>query len=621
MPVIPTYPGVYIEELPSGVRTIAGVATSITAFIGFALKGATHEPVRIQSFGDFERQFGGLWLESTLSYAVQQFFLNGGSDAVIVRLSNPGTKATTKLGDLTPEAKAPGIEGNTITVTVNLDNIDGADAESFNLILKKGATTETFAKIKPSEIASKLNASKLARVRSGNLTTRPGAVTDQPFAAGGEQGGKVAKLPLPVTKDKNKATVAETLVLEAASEGDWGNTLRVAIDYVTADPDTTFNLIAQTYENGESTDLETFRNLSMDQTSSRYVGDVLKLQSALVRLGTLPTGGGRPDETSAPIAVSAIDSDRGADGIPPADDGLYLGSEVKKTGLYALEKADLFNLLCVPPVRRDIDISEETWAAALAYCVKRRAMLIIDPPQDWDSKDDVTGNLATFIEGLGSEKSKRNAALFFPRVKLADPFKENRLETFAACGVIAGTFARTDAQRGVWKAPAGIEAGLTGVRGLPVGLTDSENGVLNPLGVNCLRFFPVYGNIVWGARTLAGDDRLASEWKYIPVRRLALFLQESLYRGTQWVVFEPNDEPLWAQVRLNLGAFMNNLFRQGAFQGKTPKEAYFVKCDSETTTQNDINQGIVNIIIGFAPLKPAEFVILKFQQMAGQIAT
>jgi uncharacterized protein len=621
MPVIPTYPGVYIEELPSGVRTIAGVATSITAFIGFALKGATHEPVRIQSFGDFERQFGGLWIESTLSYAVQQFFLNGGSDAVVVRLSNPGTKAITKLGDLTLEAKAPGVEGNTITVTVDLNAIDAADPDSFNLTLKKGDTTEAFPKIKPGELVSKLKSSKLARVKSGTLTARPNAVADQAFTGGGDQGGKVAQLALPVTKNKGGDAVAEVLVLEAASEGDWGNTLRVSINYVTADPDATFNLIAETYENGDSTNLETFRNLSMDQASSRYVGDVLKLQSALVRLGTPPLGGGRPDETPAPIAVSANVDDRGTDGIPPADDGLYLGSEVKKTGLYSLEKADLFNLLCIPPVRRTIDISEETWAAALAYCVKRRAMLLIDPPQDWDSKDDVTRNLASFIEGLGDEKSKRNAALFFPRVKLADPFKENRLETFAACGVIAGTFARTDAQRGVWKAPAGIEAGLTGVRGLPVGLTDGENGILNPLGVNCLRYFPVYGNIVWGSRTLAGDDRLASEWKYVPVRRLALFLQESLYRGTQWVVFEPNDEPLWAQVRLNLGAFMNNLFRQGAFQGKTPKEAYFVKCDSETTTQNDINQGIVNIIIGFAPLKPAEFVILKFQQMAGQIAT
>ena len=130
---------------------------------------------------------------------------------------------------------------------------------------------------------------------------------------------------------------------------------------------------------------------------------------------------------------------------------------------------------------------------------------------------------------------------------------------------------------------------------------------------------PVYGIVSWGARTLDGADQKASEWKYIPVRRLALFLEESLYRGTQWVVFEPNDEPLWAQIRLNVGAFMQNLFRQGAFQGTSPREAYLVKCDKETTTQNDINLGIVNIVVGFAPLKPAEFVILKITQLAGQV--
>ena len=179
--------------------------------------------------------------------------------------------------------------------------------------------------------------------------------------------------------------------------------------------------------------------------------------------------------------------------------------------------------------------------------------------------------------------------------------------------------ARTDAQRGVWKAPPGIDAAMNGVQGLSVDLTDAENGMLNPLGVNCLRSFPVYGRIVWGARTLRGADQVGGEYKYVPVRRTGLFIEESLSRGLKWVVFEPNDEPLWAQIRLNVGAFMHNLFRQGAFQGITPKDAYFVKCDKETTTQNDVNLGIVNIVVGFAPLKPAEFVIVKLQQMAGQI--
>jgi phage tail sheath protein FI len=212
-----------------------------------------------------------------------------------------------------------------------------------------------------------------------------------------------------------------------------------------------------------------------------------------------------------------------------------------------------------------------------------------------------------------------NAALYFPWVSAPNPLKENSPDVFPPSGYVAGLYARTDTNRGVWKAPAGTEASLRGVNGVTVTLTDRENGVLNPQAVNCIRTFPVYGTILWGARTLHGNDQRGSEWKYIPVRRTALFIEESLYRGTQWVVFEPNDEPLWAQIRLNVGAFMHNLFRQGAFQGKTPREAYLVKCDKETTTQNDINLGIVNVVVGFAPLKPAEFVIIKIQQLAGQI--
>jgi phage tail sheath protein FI len=212
----------------------------------------------------------------------------------------------------------------------------------------------------------------------------------------------------------------------------------------------------------------------------------------------------------------------------------------------------------------------------------------------------------------------RNAAVYFPRLSIPDVVNEGRPRNVGPSGTLAGVYARIDSTRGVWKAPAGTEAALRGAN-LTIKLTDLENGGLNPLGINVLRNFPIFGNVGWGARTLEGADQQASEWKYIPVRRIALYIEESLYQGLKWVVFEPNDEPLWAQIRLNVGAFMHNLFRQGAFQGKTPREAYFVKCDSETTTQNDIDQGIVNILVGFAPLKPAEFVVIKIQQIAGQI--
>ena len=183
-------------------------------------------------------------------------------------------------------------------------------------------------------------------------------------------------------------------------------------------------------------------------------------------------------------------------------------------------------------------------------------------------------------------------------------------------GFVAGLYAKTDGQRGVWKAPAGTSAALGGSVGLAVNLTDTQQGNLNPLNVNVIRQFAGSGIVLWGARTVTSDPA----WNYIPVRRMAIFLRVSIYRGIQWAVFEPNDEDLWSSLRLNIGSFMMNLFRQGAFQGATPAQAFFVKCDNETTTQADIDAGIVNVLVGFAPLKPAEFVVVKISQKVGQTA-
>jgi phage tail sheath protein FI len=295
----------------------------------------------------------------------------------------------------------------------------------------------------------------------------------------------------------------------------------------------------------------------------------------------------------------------GADGGPPiaADyDAAYLTIDAE---------VDLFNLLVLAP---DAAVSVQSlYGNASIFCRNRRAFLLMDPPDSWTDAQLASTGVNALRVGL----VKDYAAVFFPPLVI----DENGLKkTVGPAGAIAGLCARIDSTRGVWKAPAGTEADLRGVVGLQRKFSDAENGFLNPRAVNTIRIFP-NGIVNWGARTMDGDDGFASEYKYIPIRRLALFIEESLYRGLKWVVFEPNDEPLYAQVRLNVGAFMNNLFRQGAFQGQKPRDAYFVKCDTETTTQNDRNLGIVNIWVGFAPLKPAEFVILYLQQMAGQIET
>lgn len=526
MPVQPTYPGVYIEELPSGVRTITGVSTSITAFIGRALSGPSNKPTSITSFSDFARKFGGLWMESTMSYAVQDFYLNGGSEAIIVRTVNGATPAE-----------------------ISLDSEAGIPA-------------------------------------------------------------------------------AVPLDLVATSEGVWSNSLLVSVNYNTADPTAApgspptpdpdlFNL--EIYEHNDETNtdvkVEEYLNVNLLSASARFLPRVLDQNSNRINVKKDSAGKWivpirRPEETADNVAVTT-----------QGDDGDVPGTSDYNTSVDSLTKTDLFNLLCIPPPERDADTSADVYSNAIRLCVDKRAMLIVDPPADWGSiPEQAIQKPKDNLGALGiTGTNARNAALYYPLINKADPLRENQVDTFVPSGTIAGIMAQTDTNRGVWKSPAGIDAALNGVRSLQVTLNDLENGQLNQLGINCLRTFPITGSVVWGARTMRGADQLADEYKYVAVRRTALFIEESLYRGTKWVVFEPNDEPLWGQIRLNVGAFMHNLFRQGAFQGKTPKEAYLVKCDSETTTQNDINLGIVNILVGFAPLKPAEFVIIKIQQLAGQI--
>ena len=664
MPVNPTYPGVYIEEIPSGVRTITGVATSITAFIGRTLRGLENEPTIINSFSDFERMFGGLDVDYPMSYAVRDFYLNGGSQATIVRLFNDGLlKAKKEAGKAVQDA------ANAVLKAIEDANAqDGATVDS----LKQAARTEA-DKIKSDtnqSAAAKNAAEKVAKAAEDAANASEPSVDKVVKAAKqavelSSDEAKAAREAISVPNRKaskqivmkkaaNSTEKDKGFVLEASSPGAWGNNLSVKIDYegITNDvadryglnQESLFNLTI--IENPPKGPREVIRNVSIQNNAgSRRLDRILEQESQLLRVQM--AGGGifgiepgmtRPD-------VTPLDQDPSNPDLNPGDlqklkfqggdDSELLepinfelkrddsNQPIAKTGLYALDKADLFNLLCIPPEVRTGDTNVEIYKLALPYCVKRRAMLIVDPPAAWGANKETAASKAKaglMDLGLGGTDA-RNAILYFPRVIQADPLREGQLDTFVPCGILAGVMARTDTQRGVWKAPAGIDAALNGIVGLQANLSDDENGMLNPLGINCLRNFPVYGRVVWGSRTLRGADQLADEYKYVPVRRLLLYLQESLYRGTQWVVFEPNDEPLWSQIRLNIGAFMNNLFKQGAFQGKTPKEAYLVKCDSETTTQYDIDRGIVNIVIGFAPLKPAEFVILKFQQMTRESAT
>ena len=660
MPIQPTYPGVYIEEIPSGVHTITGVATSITAFIGRAKRGPVNVATTINSYGDFESNFGGLWEQSTFGFAVRDFYLNGGSQAVIVRLFNPSFANPDDQADAQNYGKqvadAINASKGTAAADVAKDGRTAADK------IKGDGTVSDAGKAAAEAVAH------AAEIASGDKSASVDSVK------------QAAQTALKGYNTKAHLTV-DTLTLEAASEGAWGNRLRASVDTknITIAVASQLGVAASDLFNlnvydGDSHVVERFINLTVIP-GARQVDRVLLNESALVRVsGGLPskpptvtpapavaptptkqpvaagttaatgtsTGTASSNGTSAKkakpvtdpfasnsdVSVGVADADTVTDGNPLTYANSFApdGAEADKIGLYALEQVDLFNLLCIPPYQfngegYDIEYADtsELIADAVAYCEKRRAVLLLDSPHDWTTRAKAIASFTSTSGGdLIGERSS-NAAVFFPRLIKPNPLHNGQLEEFASCGTIAGIFARTDAQRGVWKAPAGIDASLVGAPQLSVNLTDAENGELNPLGINCIRSFPIYGRVVWGARTLRGADQFADEYKYIPVRRTALFIEESLYRGTQWAVFEPNDEPLWSQIRLNVGAFMQNLFRQGAFQGQTPNDAYFVKCDNETTTQNDINLGIVNVVVGFAPLKPAEFVVIQLQQIAGQI--
>ncbi len=435
----------------------------------------------------------------------------------------------------------------------------------------------------------------------GGLDSRSylGYAVGQFFANGGQQ-AYIVRL-LDGTTAKAATVHVGTLHLRARNPGAWGNSLSLTVAVQGVDA---FNLTVRL----GGTVVESFQNLSISPSDSQYVVSVINSQSEFITFVT-PGNPAMPNTTIAPVPFVG-----GSDGtvlIP--GDGKF---EMALSASPALKGIGDFNILCIPG---------ETDTAAIAtlenFCFGKRALLIVDCPKTVTtgglSNNGALGTKAGTLTALAGQHPE-NAAYYFPWVNAPDPLTSNSSRLFPPCGFVAGIYASTDASRGVWKSPAGTGATLTGVTGLQYEVTDAENGLLDAKAVNTLRQFPTYGNVVWGARTLQGSDQTASEWKYVPVRRLALFLESSLYAGTKWVVFEPNNETLWSEIRLCVGGFLQNLFRQGAFQGTTAQQAYFVKCDAENNPQASINQGVINITVGFAPLYPAEFVVIQIQQLSSQ---
>ena len=651
MPEALTYPGVYIREVPSGSRSIVGASTSIAAFVGGFARGPVNTAVRMFSFADFETNFGGIDGANPASFAVSQFFINGGGTAYAVRVANGAAAASVSMGaeaGVTAVLRAtagqviadravdnPGEWGNALRLDVDCRTADPAN--QFNLIVSQIRLQDGIAQPVRTEVFRNLvmtagaTNNALAVVNAGSAMIRldqdAGFGNARPagtgFLSGDVSGVAMGTLVSADTLNVNFGTgVHPVQVTIAAAPANLGAVAALLQDAIrTAFP--AERLFAQATVNLEGARLRVApgRNspdyaagtvVSIANSGGGTLATTLRLTNALalrnveqyLAEATLPLG--------RIIAVTA-GTDSGA-----MNAATLTGNRALRTGIYALDNVDAINMLAIPEAA-DLTAPEPVavMAPALAYVTERRAMLFIDPPATVNT----LAEAETWLDGIAAAGLRSpNSVAYYPRLRVSDPTNDGRLRDIAPSGTMAGVWARTDSESGVWKAPAGTIASLRGVPELTHVLSDPQNGVLNPAGLNALRSFDIPGNIAWGARTLMGADLLASDWKYVPVRRTALFIESSLFNGLQWAVFQPNADPLWLEIRGAVNAFMQGLFRQGAFKGTSPREAYIVRCGPDTTTQADINAGIVNVFVGFAPLQPAEFVVVSLQLQLQQAA-
>jgi phage tail sheath protein FI len=520
------HPGVYVSEVPSGARSIEGAPTSTAIFVGETERGPIG-PTKIKSRTEYERLFGGYFrvrdeespaVEPTrvlTAYAVDGFYLNGGSTAYVLRAmdegdGSPAGPATASRDDVV--ASSPGIWGDSVSVAFLASS--GPDADRF----------------------------------------------------------------------------------------------RIAVVY-------------ESPEDGERRLVETWDRLSTDPEDENYVVDVL-MRSLFIRWdeAALPPTAPTLDELGSPPS-SSPEEDAVVDEAVPLMGGVGGGGE-----LNAAQYRDILddNLAGVDDAALLVAACDAMLANAgeygqfvdqfIGYAESRPRLdlfFVGDLPPQRTAADATAATNAT-LAAEGALTGSNFAGLYWPHIVVSDivGVGRNPTITLPPAGYVAGLYARIDGRRGVWKAPAGTEATLSGTITLEHQLNDLHSDELNPKGINALRQIPGAGRVVWGARTMVPN----SEWRYVPVRRTAIFLRTSIYNGIQWAVFEPNDEPLWASLRASIGGFMETQFRNGAFAGRTSDQAYFVKVDAETTTEIDQAAGVVNILVGFCPLRPAEFVVVRLSQ-------
>ncbi len=767
-----SYPGVYTREVPSGVNSISGVSTSVTAFVGMCKSGPMFTPTRVLGFRDYERVFSSDTSLGEMTDQVRQFFFNGGEEALIVRVADSALESTVALdsaasaGILTLTARDAGLASNELRVKVDYNT--SSPERTFNLTVFRETfdssglpvvgQTETFTDLSMSAaggryvetVVNQASALVRAQVNVGavmaaatltgySATSRifvdePAAVAAfvNAVANAGPPGGtfgrfriKVGPTPwLTVQIDSTGLTLAsvrqaindalsphttitvavtvaanQPLRVTASVPGhdvlfDVAGQLDIAvamglgaaqgglevssfsssrpnpsglvsqIEVVAGSLDSLLAFAAVTKAGLATPGLTTVRPFTVPaspgiaypdssgtiQEGTRATGlnSLLNLRENLEAIasalreasrdwtaqvhgyrlvitssfGDTSAGAGAGFVSASPNLgtgghiFDGVSGERRAVPMAGGSDGSMPGDADYQRAYQRIdESVDLFNLLALPKSSEDTaspSVRSQQWGPASAFCSEKRAFLIADLEPLADTPEAVLAANQSLRNGI----VKDHTAVYWPRVTISSGGIRKNVDP---SGSVAGAMARIDGSRGVWKAPAGLDTDLRAVLGVQTPLSDRQNGILNPQAVNVIRSFPA-GIVCWGARTMDGFENSGNtDYRYIPPRRLALYIEESLARGLRFAVFEPNDEPLWAQIRLAAGAFMNGLFRRGAFAGATSTEAYFVQADAETTTQTDRNLGIVNVRVGFAPLKPAEFVVITIQQKAGQV--
>lgn len=646
-----TYPGVYVEEVSSGVRPIQAASTSTAAFIGVSEKGPLTEAVRIFNFTQYQNLFGEFLDNSYLTHSVQQFFAHGGSQCYIVRVSGENTEtANIEINDrgqtpqlsLTIEAVSPGAWGNRLAIVIANGTADSQNEINIFVHFQNERTPlESFENL--SMVPTTQNFVENVTASSNYIRVRVNQANTN-VQAGTSRGGDPALLLNVPGRTRFRINLNGDGYQEVDVQDGVGGQPGQAADLSSINNiATAIQFAVRELESlRETTDDDVFNQFTCQNDSGVLVmtsgtqgtnssvnvapsSNENQSATGLLRMGTLEGGAEilgasvtRPVVNPNPNTVTPLPFENfffvgdnaqtaevpnvqlGSNGDPINNDTPYLNA------FNALDTVNDVSLIAVPGVA-----SATVMGGGMNYCANRSlsdCFFIGEMAQD----DDTIPEIQTFWGNISPKNSY--GAVYVPWVQVPDPTGRSA-EPIAIppSGFVAGLYARTDATRGVWKAPAGASVGLV-ASGVTTNFTDVQQGLLNPLNINAIRQFSSSGIVLWGSRTITSDP----EYRYIPVRRMAIFLRVSIYNSIQWAVFEPNDEDLWASLRLNIGAFMMTLFRQGAFQGSSPSKAFFVKVDEETTTQADRDQGIVNVLIGFAALKPAEFVVVKISQMAGQ---